>query len=181
MNGRKRVGRGYGSGKGGHTSGRGQKGQRSRRTIPWSFEGGALALNRRMPFVRGKGRLNVLFAGPAVINVGQLEKFATGTVITTEFLVKERLVHEEDLSHGVKVLGRGKLSKKLTVVGLTVSMPAKVKIEKAGGEIQETMSKKQKATKEQTEEAVEKTPVKKVVKKTVKKLVKKNVKKTSKK
>lgn len=111
--GKKRVGRGYGCGKGGHTSGRGQKGQRSRRTIPWSFEGGALALNRRMPFVRGKGRLNVLFAGPAVINVGQLEKFADGTIVTAAFLVKERLVHEEDLSRGIKVLGRGKLLKKV--------------------------------------------------------------------
>src|SRR3990167_10335901 len=84
--GKKRVGRGYGSGKGGHTSGRGQKGQKSRRTIPWSFEGGAIPLSRRLPFLRGKGRLNVLGQKPEVINVGQLESLPAGTKVSLELL-----------------------------------------------------------------------------------------------
>lgn len=131
---KKRVGRGYGSGKGGHTSGRGQKGQRTRRTIPWSFEGGALPLSQRLPFWRGKGRLNPLKPKPLPINIGQLERFPDGTVIDLEFLVKERIIHQSEAdTRGVKILGDGKLTKKLTIVGLRMSGSAREAIEKAGG------------------------------------------------
>lgn len=134
---RKRVGRGYGSGKGGHTSGRGQKGQKSRRTIPWSFEGGAIPLSRRLPFLRGKGRLNVLKTKSEVVNLGQLETLANGTEVTIDLLVKQGWVSSEKAKNsGVKVLGRGKLTKKLSIVGLKISEPARQKVEKAGGKIQ---------------------------------------------
>lgn len=134
---KKRVGRGYGSGKGGHTSGRGQKGQKSRRTIPWSFEGGALPLSRRLPFMRGKGRLHSLKEKRVILNIGDFEDVKDGTVVDIEFLKKEGYVDpSQAIVRGVKILGRGKLTKKLTISGLIVSMPAKAKIEKAGGEIQ---------------------------------------------
>lgn len=134
--GKKRVGRGYGSGKGGHTSGRGQKGQRSRRTIPWSFEGGALPLSQRLPFWRGKGRLNPLKPKPVPVNIGQLERFADGTVIDLAFLVKERIIHQSEAdTRGVKILGDGKLTKKLTIVGMRTSQSARAAIEKSGGTI----------------------------------------------
>lgn len=134
--GKKRLGRGYGSGKGGHTSSRGQKGQRSRRTIPWSFEGGNLPLSQRLPFWRGKGRLRSLKEKPATVNLGQLEKLADGVVIDGKLLVTEGFVSEEQLEGvGVKILARGKLTKKLTIVGLPVSSPARSKIEAAGGSV----------------------------------------------
>jgi large subunit ribosomal protein L15 len=135
---KKRVGRGYGSGKGGHTSGRGQKGQKSRRTIPWSFEGGALPLSQRLPFWRGKGRLNPLKPKPIPVNIGQLERFPDGTVIDLAFLVKERIIHQSEAdTRGVKILGDGKLTKKLTIVGMRMSQSAKAAIEKVGGAVME--------------------------------------------
>ena len=135
--GKKRVGRGYGSGKGGHTSGRGQKGQRSRRTIPWWFEGGQLPLVRRVPFLRGKGRLNPLKQKPVIIKTGQFNKLKSGTVVTIDTLIQERMVSEVEVkSRGVKILAGGKLEKKLTVTGLKLSAGAKKEIEKVGGEIE---------------------------------------------
>lgn len=135
--GKKRAGRGYGSGKGGHTSGRGQKGQKSRRTIPWSFEGGALPLSQRLPFWRGKGRLHALKPKPVVVNIGDLERLKAGVVIDMALLIKEGFLTEKEarVQH-VKILGRGKLTKKLTIVGLPVSAPARAKIEKAGGNVE---------------------------------------------
>lgn len=135
--GKKRVGRGYGSGKGGHTSGRGQKGQRSRRTIPWSFEGGALPLSQRLPFWRGKGRLNPLSDNPVAINLSQLDKLAAGTIVDAEFLVKKGWVKNKEIAvRGAKILGGGQLTKKLTIVGLKISASAKAMIEKVGGKVE---------------------------------------------
>jgi len=135
--GKKRVGRGYGSGKGGHTSGRGQKGQKSRRTIQWWFEGGQLPLVRRVPFLRGKGRLNPLKQKPVIIKTGQFNKLKSGTVVTIDTLIQERMVSEVEVkSRGVKILAGGKLEKKLTVTGLKLSAGAKKEIEKVGGKIE---------------------------------------------
>lgn len=139
--GKKRVGRGYGSGKGGHTSGRGQKGQRSRRTIPWSFEGGALPLSQRVPFWRGKGRLNPLSDNPVAINLGQLDKLPAGTIVDAGFLVKKGWVKSVEMTtRGAKILGGGELTKKLTISGLKISAQAKVMIEKVGGKVEEPQS-----------------------------------------
>lgn len=174
--GKKRVGRGYGSGKGGHTSGRGQKGQRSRRTIPWSFEGGALPLSQRLPFWRGKGRLNPLSDNPVAINLNQLDKLPAGTVVDAGFLVKKGWVKNKEIAvRGAKILGGGKLTKKLTIVGLKISVSAKAAVEKAGGKVEEMVKKAEKVGKvEQVEKkkAIERKTIKKVskiVEKTVKK------------
>jgi len=135
--GKKRVGRGYGSGKGGHTSGRGQKGQRSRRTIPWWFEGGQLPLVRRVPFWRGKGRLNPLKQKPVIVKTGQFNKLKSESLVTIDTLIQERIVSEADIkSRGVKILAGGKLTQKLTVIGLKLSAGAKKEIEKVGGKIE---------------------------------------------
>ena len=136
MRSKKRVGRGHGSGKGGHTSGRGQKGQKSRRTIPWSFEGGALPLSQRLPFWRGKGRLNPLKPKPLPVNIGQLERFADGTVVDLALLIKEGIIHKSGADvRGVKILGDGTLTKKLMVVGMRTSQSARAAIEKIGGTV----------------------------------------------
>ena len=135
--GKKRVGRGYGSGKGGHTSGRGQKGQRSRRTIPWWFEGGQLPLVKRVPFWRGKGRLNPLKQKPVIVKTGQFNKLKSESLVTIDTLIQERIVSEADIkSRGVKILAGGKLTQKLTVIGLKLSAGAKKEIEKVGGKIE---------------------------------------------
>lgn len=135
--GKKRVGRGIGSGKGGHTSGRGQKGQLTRRTVPWSFEGGALPLSRRLPFWRGKGRLNPLSDNPVAINLSQLDTLAAGTIVDAGFLVKKGWVKNKEIAvRGAKILGGGKLTKKLTILGLKISVSAKAMIEKVGGKVE---------------------------------------------
>lgn len=167
---KKRVGRGYGSGKGGHTSGRGQKGQRSRRTIPWSFEGGALPLSQRLPFWRGKGRLNPLSDNPVAINLNQLDKLPAGTVVDAGFLVKMGWVKTREIAvRGAKILGGGKLTKKLAIVGLKISVSAKVAVEKAGGKVEEIIKNAEKAKKVEKIEKVEKKVVaeKKIIKKKV--------------
>lgn len=146
--GKKRVGRGYGSGKGGHTSGRGQKGQLTRRTVPWSFEGGALPLSRRLPFWRGKGRLNPLSDNPVAINLNQLETLDAGTIVDAEFLVKKGWVKNKEIAvRGAKILGGGKLTKKLTISGLKISAQAKTMIEKVGGKVEEIVNRAEKVEK----------------------------------
>ena len=109
---RKRVGRGMGSGLG-KTSGRGEKGQKARSgvSIPATFEGGQLPLYRRLP---KRGFSNSDFKiRYATINVSDLNKFEDGTVVTPE-LLKEVGILKNQLD-GVKVLGNGECTKKLTV------------------------------------------------------------------
>lgn len=173
--GKKRVGRGYGSGKGGHTSGRGQKGQLTRRTVPWSFEGGALPLSRRLPFWRGKGRLNPLSDNPVAINLNQLETLDAGTIVDAGFLVKKGWIKNKEVAvRGAKILGGGKLTKKLTIVGLKISAPAKAAVEKAGGKVEEIVNKAEKVEEIEVKKTVKKAPiVKKVEKKKI--VVKKKI------
>ena len=126
----KRLGRGASSGTG-KTSGRGQKGQKSRsggkvRTV---FEGGQLPLYRRLP---KRGFSNAMFKKTyAVINVSDLNKFDNDAVVTPEVL-KEMGIIKNELS-GIKVLGNGKLEKKLTVRAHMFSKSAMEKIEAQGG------------------------------------------------
>jgi large subunit ribosomal protein L15 len=113
---KKRVGRGIGSGKGGHTSGRGQKGQRARGHINVLFEGVKTkkSLLKRLPLMRGKGKFHAK-GKPVIITVTDLEKLPTGSVITMELLVKEKIVDKTAAeNYGVKVLGGGKSTKKFT-------------------------------------------------------------------
>lgn len=132
---KKRVGLGHGSGRG-KTSGRGQKGLKARGDVPLDFEGGALPLIKRLPFLRGKGRNKSLQAKPAVINVSALNVFSKGETITLETLAKYKLVNLKDAAEtGVKILGDGDLGVALKVT-VPVSKGAKAKIEKAGGSVE---------------------------------------------
>lgn len=132
---KKRLGRGYGSGKGGHTVGRGAKGNKARGKIPVWFEGGQLPLIRRLPFKRGKDRFGALKPGPVVINVKLLNLLPEGTKVTLDTLVKYGLVTDTEAKRvGVKILGDGELKRKLTVM-VPVSAGAAEKIKQAGGSV----------------------------------------------
>ena len=126
----KRVGRGTSSGNG-KTSGRGQKGQNSRSGggVRLGFEGGQNPLFRRIP-KRGFNNYNFRVRY-AVVNVSDLDKFADGTEITPELLKEMGLVKNQ--LDGIKVLGNGNITKKLTVKASVFSKTAKEKIEKNGG------------------------------------------------
>ncbi len=125
----KRIGRGIGSGTG-KTSGKGHKGQNARSGggVRPGFEGGQMPLYRRLP---KRGFKNIFAKQYVTINVEQLEKFDNGTEVTAE-LLKETGVISKVLD-GVKVLGRGELTKNLTVKAAKFSASAAEKIEKAGG------------------------------------------------
>ena len=127
---RNRVGRGIGSGNG-KTSGRGQKGQNARSGggVRPGFEGGQNPLVFRIP-KRGFNNYN-FETKYAIINVGDLNNFKDGTEITPELLKEMGLV--KDMKDGLKVLGNGEITKKLTVSANKFSKEAKQKIEQAGG------------------------------------------------
>lgn len=130
---KKRVGRGPGSGHG-KTSSRGEKGQKSRSGYSGKrgFEGGQMPLHRRLP---KRGFTNIFKKDYAVVNVSDLERFDSGASIDEATLRQAGLVKG---SHdGVKVLGDGELSKKLTVSATKFSKSAREIIEKAGGTCQE--------------------------------------------
>ena len=127
---RTRVGRGAGSGLG-KTSGRGQKGQKARTgySHKFGFEGGQLPLYRRLP---KRGFSNAQFKVKyAIINLSDLNRFESDSVITPE-LLKEMGLVKKGLD-GIKVLGKGTLDKKLTVRAHKFSETAKEAIEKLGG------------------------------------------------
>ena len=126
---RKRVGRGTSSGYG-KTSGRGQKGQLARQGghTRLGFEGGQMPLFRTMP---KRGFKNINRKEYAIVNLTGLNKFDDGTEVTPEVLVESGLV--KNLKSGVKVLGSGKLEKKLTVKANKFSASAVSAIEAAGG------------------------------------------------
>ena len=126
----KRVGRGPGSGNG-KTAGKGHKGQNARSGggVRPGFEGGQLPLFRRLS-KRGFNNYNFRTVY-ATVNVGDLERFEEGTVVTPELLRETGLVKKE--LDGVKVLGNGELTKKLTVKAQRFSSASVTKIENAGG------------------------------------------------
>lgn len=130
----RRLGRGHGSGRG-KTSGRGTKGQKARRDIKLSFEGGALPLIKRLPFMRGKGRNKQFRAKECVINLDKLNTLPAKSVVDGKFLVDKNMVDIAALANGVKVLGQGELTIALTIK-LPVSKSAAQKIEKAGGTVE---------------------------------------------
>jgi large subunit ribosomal protein L15 len=125
---RKRVGRGIG-GKGGKTAGRGTKGQRARGSIPVSFEGGQMPLNMRIPKLRGFN--NPFRVEYQAINIDTIEESGLDEV-TPEALLAKGLVSKGAL---VKVLGRGELSRKVTVHAHGFSKSAQSAIEAAGGSV----------------------------------------------
>lgn len=125
----KRKGRGPGSGNG-KTGGRGHKGQKARSGggVRVGFEGGQMPLARRVP----KRGFNNIFAKPfEAVNVAALERFEDGTEVTAEVLLEAGVLSK--CEYGVKILGNGNLTKKLTVKASAFSESAKAKIEQAGG------------------------------------------------
>lgn len=123
---RTRKGRGRSSK--GKTAGRGQKGQGARSKTRVGFEGGQMPLYRRMP---KRGFSNVNRKEYAIVNLMTLNRFKDGTEVTPALLKKDGVV--KNLKNGLKVLGKGKLSKKLTVKANKFSKSAKSAIENAGG------------------------------------------------
>ena len=124
-----RRGRGHGSGNG-KTAGKGHKGQNARSGggVRLGFEGGQTPLSRRLP---KRGFTNFNRKEYAIVNVESLNVFEEGTVVTPELLKETGLVKKE--LDGIKVLGNGELSKKLSVKANMFSKTAKEKIEAAGG------------------------------------------------
>jgi len=125
----KRKGRGTASGLG-KTAGRGSNGQNSRSGggVRLGFEGGQMPLYRRIP---KRGFTNIWREEPAIVNIGDLNIFEEGTEVTAELLKEKGLIKKPD--SGLKVLGNGKLEKKLTVKADKFSKSAATAIEQAGG------------------------------------------------
>ena len=125
----KRKGRGIGTGNG-KTAGRGHKGQKARSGggVRIGFEGGQMPLARRIP----KRGFHNIFAKPLEsVNVSALEKFEDGAVVDAKILLDAGILSK--CTYGVKILGNGEITKKLTVKASAFSESAKAKIEAAGG------------------------------------------------
>ena len=129
---RKRVGCGESSGHG-KTSGRGHKGQKARSggSIRLGFEGGQMPLIRRLP-KRGFNH-SAFKTVYAIVNVDDLEQFDSGVRVNQELLEQRRLI--KGRFDGIKILGRGKLTKSLTVEAHKFSVAARQQIEAAGGSV----------------------------------------------
>jgi large subunit ribosomal protein L15 len=125
----KRIGRGHGSGNG-KTAGKGHKGQKARagRGQRFGFEGGQMPLQRRVP---KRGFNNIFATVLASVNVSALNVFEDGAVVDAAALIEKGVIKKE--LDGVKILGNGELTKKLTVKAVAFSATAKDKITAAGG------------------------------------------------
>ncbi|GAB6172265.1 50S ribosomal protein L15 [Paradesulfitobacterium aromaticivorans] len=128
----KRLGRGIGSGQG-KTAGKGHKGQKARSGggVRPGFEGGQQPLYRRLP---KRGFTNIFKKEFNVLNVRDLERFESGTLVTLETLIEAGVIKQ--IKDGVKILGTGELTKALTVRVDKVSSAAEEKIVAAGGKVE---------------------------------------------
>ena len=131
-NGKKRLGRGVGSGRG-KTAGRGTKGQKARGKIPLKFSGD-VAFYKKLPRRRGMGNPK-LGLKPKLVTLSELEVFKKGSVVDLEALLGTKVINEEDVKRGVKILGMGEISHAITVK-LPASASARQKIEKSGGKVE---------------------------------------------
>ncbi len=127
-----RVGRGLGSGLG-KTAGRGHKGQKSRAGggVRIGFEGGQMPLYRRLP---KRGFKNLFAKEYAEVNVCMLERFEDGSVIDAVALVESGIL--KNVCDGIRILGNGEITKKLTVKAQGFTKSAEAKIKAAGGQIE---------------------------------------------
>ena len=126
-----RRGRGHGSGNG-KTAGKGHKGQKARSGAPRpGFEGGQMPLYRRIP---KRGFTNIWGTEYTIVNVDDLNKFEAGTVVNQALLEEAGVVKQ--VKDGVKVLGNGEITKKITVKAEKFSKSAVEKIEAAGGKVE---------------------------------------------
>lgn len=129
----KRIGRGTASGQG-KTAGKGQKGQKSRSGYSRraGFEGGQMPLQRRVP---KRGFNNIFATEYAIVNVSTLnDRFEDGATVDSQALVDAGIIKKT--LDGVKILGKGEITKALTVKATAVSDTAKSKIEAAGGKVE---------------------------------------------
>jgi len=135
---KKRLGRGYGSGKGGHTSSRGAKGDNARGKVALLFEGTKMKKSflKRLPLFRGKGKNKAHYQKPLIINLDHLNLLDKNIkIVDLAVLIKNNLVDEKKAkAFGVKILGNGEL-KRAFKTALPCSASALKKIEKAGGEV----------------------------------------------
>ena len=129
---KKRVGRGPGSGNG-VKAGRGDKGQKSRSgySVRPGFEGGQMPLYRRLP---KRGFFNKFSKSYVVLNVRDLELFEDGTLVSPEFLLETGYV--KSMKDGLRILGAGELTRKVSVKAHHVTDSARKKIEAAGGSVE---------------------------------------------
>ncbi len=130
----KRVGRGWGSGKGKY-AGRGNKGQKSREKTKWLFEGGQAKLQKRLPMIRGKGKNKPGKEKPYILNLAALERdkaIKNNSIIDHRFLSKIARIRK---GQQVKLLGQGKLTKTL-IIKIPASKKAVKKVQQCHGEYQ---------------------------------------------
>jgi len=135
---KKRVGRGHGSGKGAHTVGRGQKGQKSRTSIHPAFMGTKVkkSLLQRLPLMRGKGKFKSLKSDTQIITLDQLNTIEKKTTVDINILYAHKLITVPFTpSLRVKVVANGSIDKPLTVQ-IPTSASAKQQIEAAGGTVE---------------------------------------------
>jgi large subunit ribosomal protein L15 len=132
---RKRKGHGLGAGQG-KTGGRGTKGEGARSGTGGHLyrQGGALPFYRRLPFMRGEGFTPPFQVEYNEVNLDQLDRFPADTVVTPELLAQAGMLHKN--SDPVVILGRGDLTRVLTVKVQRISKSARVKIEAAGGTVE---------------------------------------------
>ncbi len=128
---KKRLGQGYGSGKGGHTSSRGQKGQKTRTSVRLTFTGSSWVWFKRLPFIRGKSRFSSL-THRYTITLSDLERFENGATVNPATLKSLGLIPSSTRDVRVRLVAKGKLTKKLTVA-IPASAAARTLVEKAGG------------------------------------------------
>lgn len=166
---KKRLGRGYGSGRGGHTVGRGAKGLKARSKLPLTFEGTKIKKSflRKLPLRRGKGKFKPLKSGPLVVNLRLLNLLPKGSTVDIQTLIKHGIIKEADATQfGVKILGDGEIKIPL-VVELPCSNGAMKKIEKAGGKV--VIGKEEERVKIKVKAKIKKTKTKEVKKRVDKK------------
>jgi large subunit ribosomal protein L15 len=133
---KRRVARGTGSGRG-QRAGRGGKGQTARvgKPIPLWFEGGQLAMTKRLPYIRGKSRFKSLNWKPQLVTLTKLDTLTTKEV-TPASLKAAKLIF--DPSRPIKIMGDGKVTKAFVVIGIKTTKTAKAAIEKVGGKVEST-------------------------------------------
>ena len=134
----RRCGRGIGSGLGGHTSGRGTKGDKARGKVKLTFDGTKIKKGwiKRLPFLRGKNRLNNQ-KNIITFNLSQLDKwYQTGDTVDINSLAQKTHISIKRLNTTVKILSHGEITKKIEVKGVLVSKIAYKKIITAGGNIE---------------------------------------------
>ncbi len=132
---KKRLGRGFGSGKG-SKSGRGTtRHQKARESIPLHFEGGQGRIVKKFPLLRGKGKNNSIKEKAFIIDLEKLNILPDDSVVDRATLIKEKIITNGKESLPIKILANGQLKKKL-IIKLSVSKKVKEAVEKLGGQVE---------------------------------------------